>query len=319
MNGYISFWNTGILASLPALGTFVAIFQHLLVHRVSEAFASHFLVIWFCSLCLFIAYGLSRRGAGDPVFPPASGREDSGFNHGLLSNWRLADKLSLVLLLFFTGFYIFVIFYQETFAYYDDDMLTDFSLRGINFPPPIWPGRGRFFPLAVQEFNALKFITRSPFGYHCLVVIQLVVLLAVLFVFLREFQIRYRALLLITVMVTPSFLIPFSGFVYPERNVLFWLVILLLCLQRHLRGGSRIYFVGTLVAVHFALYYKEPVVLIVAAYALTQLFISIRPARGPSRSWRKLLGENSLPVGLLAVCGVYVLCFVLVIHAHVST
>ena len=154
-------------------------------------------------------------------------------------------------------------------------MLTDFSVQGMNFLPPVWSAVGRFYPLADQEFNLLKFVTRSPAGYHALVALQLLVLLAVLFVVLRAFQVRYRVLILIAAMVAPSFLIPFTGFVYPERNVLFWLAVMLLCLQEYSRTKARIYFIGCLVATHCALYYKETVVLFVVAYAITQLLLQL--------------------------------------------
>ena len=163
--------------------------------------------------------------------------------------------------------------------------------------PPVWSALGRFYPLADQEFNLLKFVTRSPAGYHALVALQLLVLVAVLFVVLRAFQVRYRVLILIAAMVAPSFLIPFTGFVYPERNVLFWLAVMLLCLQAYSSTKGRIYFVGCLVAAHFALYYKETVVLFVVAYAITQLLLQLSAARRSGQiSWSEFAKENALSV-----------------------
>jgi hypothetical protein len=47
------------------------------------------------------------------------------------------------------------------------------------------------------------------------------------------------------------------GLIYPERNALFWLTILILCLQRANSKSTPIYFLACFVATHFLLYYKE--------------------------------------------------------------
>src|SRR5215467_10959794 len=230
--------------------------------------------------------GLSLSMRRGRVVATPSGGDSVGQNTKLLGRVGFGDGIAAAGLLAFLAAYIVLIFYKEDFAYYDDDMLTDFSVQGRNFLPPVWSALGRFYPLADQEFNLLKFITRSPAGYHALVALQLVVLVAVLFVVLRAFQVRYRVLILIAVMVMPSFLIPFTGFVYPERNVLFWLAVMLLCLQAYSDTRARIYFVGCLVATHFALYYKETVVLFIVAYAVTQLLLQLSAARRSGQvSW----------------------------------
>ena len=205
---------------------------HQALHRVVELFTTHVLLLWLFSLLIVVALGLFLSDRRQPMFPSrlGEGRSDS------LTKFRglnLTDGISVIVFLIFLAFYILLIFYKEDFAYYDDDMLTDFSVQGRNFLPPVWSALGRFYPLADQEFNLLKFVTRSPAGYHALVALQLLVLVAVLFVVLRAFQVRYRVLIVIAAMVAPSFLIPFTGFVYPERNVLFWLAVMLLCLQAY--------------------------------------------------------------------------------------
>jgi hypothetical protein len=118
-------------------------------------------------------------------------------------------------------------------------------------------------------------------------------------------------------MAAPSFLIPFTGFVYPERNVLFWLAVLLLCLQRYSSTKARIYFVGCLVATHFALYYKEIVVLFVVAYATAQLLLHLSATRRTGAvHWPEFFKQNALSVGMLAVSAIYLMFFLVAMLPH---
>ena len=68
--------------------------------------------------------------------------------------WRLSstDNIHLVLFLLFAALYSFVILYKEDFAYYDDDMMTDFPLRGLPALVPIWPDERKI--LSVGDFVA---------------------------------------------------------------------------------------------------------------------------------------------------------------------
>jgi hypothetical protein len=282
-------------------------FIHPLVHYALHAATSHFLLTWTLCLVLVIVSGLLLSGYSDPISPP---RFQPGMEYRRTRlHWRIspADRIAATLFLLFLIFYIAVLFYKEDFAYYDNDQLTGFSLQGKTFPPPVWPNVGRFFPLAFQEFNILRFVTRSPLGYHSFAVVQLLILLCALFIILGEFRIRYRLLVLTMAILAPSFVIAFSDLIYPERNVLFWLAIMLLCLQGYSKSKGRAYFIGCLVATHFALYYKETVVLFVIAYAATQLLLQPRNIRlAGFTTWRVFAKENALSIGMLVVSGIYV-------------
>jgi hypothetical protein len=289
-------------------------------HLVAYAYymlMSHFLLVWLLLLVLVVAGGLLLSRWADPASPTLSDQGDIGGGIKFLRQISRTDGISAIVLLLFVAFYIILIFYKEDFAYYDDEILTNFSVRGYAFPPPVWLGQGRFFPLADQEFNLLRFITRSPAGYHSLVVVELVILLAVLFAVFGAYQVRYRVLVLIAAMAAPSFVIPFTGFVYPERNVLFWLVVMLLCLQGYSQTKARIYFIGCLIATQFALYYKETVVLFVVAYAMTRFLVQLRvlPREG-QRSWLEVAKENALSLGMLGLSAIYVVFFLAALLPH---
>jgi hypothetical protein len=283
---------------------------HQIIHHAYDLLTHHFLSFWFFSLVLVIFAGWLLSAARGPVSPAAFGQASWEANAKLPSQFGLADGPSGFLFVLFAIAYIYLIFCKEDFSYYDDDLLTEFSLQGKSFSPPIWAAVGRFYPLADQEFNPLRFVTRSPFGYHALVVVQLIIFLVVIFLILQKFPFRYQCLIAAAAMVTPSFLIPFMGFVYPERNVLFGLAILILCLQRYSRNHSRFYFVGALVATHFILYYKETVVLFVVTFAGTWLSLQLYQSLSAGQcSWRELARGNVLPLGLLGVAGIYAVLF----------
>jgi hypothetical protein len=286
-----------------------------LMHEIYHIIIFHFLFIWLFFLVLVIACGYLVSNRDSRISPIK--QTPSDLTEKPPRRLTLVDTASALAFLLFLIGYAFLIFYKEDFAYYDDDVLTDFSLRGRAFAPVVWPDLGRFFPLAEQEFNLLGFITRTPFGYHSLVVIQLVILLAILYVILHKLQIRYRVLVLAAAMTAPSFLIPFAGFVYPERNVLFWLVTMLFCLQGYSKTRSPLYFIGCLVATHFALYYKETVVLFVVTYVVTRLLLELHfMQRGSHRSWRDFASENALSLGMLGVSAIFVLFFSIVMLPH---
>jgi hypothetical protein len=288
-----------------------------LLDHAYHIYASHFLLAWSFLLVLIVICGLRLSGYGDSSTRGSSQEAQTGQAAIHSRRFRLADGVSLVLLVTFLASYIFLIFYKENFVYYDDDMLTDFTLQGKTFPTPIWPDTGRFYPLADQEFNLLKSVTRSPVGYHSLIVAQLVLFVLILYFVLREFRVRDRALIVIFTLVTPSFLIPFSGFVYPERNVIFWFAVLVLCLLGYDRTKAPIYFVGCLAATHFALYYKEIVVLFVVAFALTRVALDLRDKGFVGRrSWQAIAKENVLSLAMLAVSAIYVVLFVVAMIPH---
>ncbi len=271
---------------------------------------SHFFLAWFVILILAVIYGLYFGDHRNEAFRMCFCRSGEDRGKGFAGQYRTIDYVSGALFLAFLGLYISAICYREDFAYYDDDMLTDFSLRGIPFPAPIWPNLGRFFPLADRGFNVLGYFTKSATGYHSSVVVELALFLAVVFVALREFRVFHRVLILTAVMLAPSFVIPFSGFVYPERSVLLWLAILLLCLYGHAETRARFYVVGCLVATQFALYYKETVVIFIIAYAASRLLLDLhRGWHGRRLPWRGIIAEEVVPLGMLGLAGAYALLF----------
>ncbi len=270
-----------------------------MVSLVPHLVASHFLLLWLLSLVIIAASAAWLA----PTIAPRSRRPRPS------PQPTPGDITCAILFGLFLAFYVAMILYREDFAFFDNHLLTDFSVAGRALAPPIWPAEGRFFPLAFQEFNVLRFLTRSPVGYQLFSVGELFSLLVALWLLLGRFRLRDRVLLLSALLVTPAFSISFTGLVYPERDILVGLAILLVSLERYAQTRSRACFVSCLVSTHFVLYYKETVGVFVAAFALS--FLLFQFFTKPPRSWREFVTESALPIALLAVCAIYAAFFLL--------
>jgi len=285
----------------------MSFFLHHLLRHGYDMFWSHFLIFWLLILVAIAVCGWYLAGSTDAARPaPAQGPLTALPK----PSPSLADITAGMVLIGFLALYTYIAFYKEDFAHYDNDNLIDFSLRGVNFPVAVWPYIGRFLPLQYQEWNLIRFITRSCTGYTVFSMAQVAILVAALWIILDEYKFRYRVAILISAMLVPSFVVSNASLVCPERNVLFWLTIILLCLYRYSRTRARKYFVGSLVATHFALYYKETVVVVVLAYVVARLLVEGYTSwRVGQRSWQQFARQNSLTLGLLAVSGIYLVLF----------
>jgi len=286
-------------------------FLHVL-HRYSYFLVTrHFFLTWAFCLVVVVVCGLFLNTFGDRV-PSSSPLGMAERRPKLARPFTFADGLSAVVFVLFVTAYIAMIFYKADFALYDDnEIFTDYSVRGTPYPPHILNAIARFIPLALQEFNVLSFLTRSVAGYYSFAVVQLIVLLFALFVILEKVPIRFRFLILTAAMLAPSFVISFTGLIFPERDLLFWLAIMLLCLHQYSKTKARIYFLGTLVAAHFALYYKEPTVVLLVVFAYSRILIQLYTEHPCShRSWRETLRNNSSSLGMLVACAIYMALFV---------
>jgi hypothetical protein len=288
---------------IPSLPRALIRYFHLVVAR-------HFLQVWLVALLLVVAVGIFLCAYGDPA---ASFFSSGAARLRRKSNWHfsLADRLAAVLFALFLAVYVAMVFYKADFATYDDsEVFTDYSVRGIPYPPPIWIAAGRFFPLAYQEFNVVSRVTRSIAGYETVAVVQLLILLVAFYFSLQKVQIRFRFLILAAVMLTPSFVIPFTGLIFPERNILFWLAILLLCLNQYFKTKACWYFIAALVVTHFVLYYKETVVVFVVVFAISRALLEFTTNQQHSqRSFQEVVKDNALSLGMLAVAGIYATLF----------
>lgn len=177
-----------------------------------------------------------------------------------------AAVLSLALLAVFLGCYIAWTMVWEDFAWYDHSQFTLFSLRGIDFPSPIWPESGRFFPLSNQEFNLLAHFNKTNMGYHVFGLVQVLLIAGALLFLDDRMSIAGRVAVIIFLLMTPTVAITLTDLVYPERNVVFFLVCLAFAVKKFEETHSRRWAVAAVVSAQIALYFKEPVSLMLLGF-----------------------------------------------------
>ena len=187
------------------------------------------------------------------------------------SGWSRSVWLAVVLFGLFLVCYIVLIFVWEDFAYYDGCNFTLFTLKNHNIDAPIWTGAGRFFPLAYQEFNLIRHFSSSIAGYHALPVLQLLLVCFILLIFDRDLGPKARVCLAACALLAPGVVISFGGLVFPERNVLFWLLCLAIFVRRFDRTQSTAAAVAAIVCAQFMLYYKETAFLFLWGFAAGRL------------------------------------------------
>jgi hypothetical protein len=216
----------------------------------------------------------------------------------LILTWRQVGTLKAVAFLtaltIFLTTYIAMILVWEDFSYYDNSYFTQFTLKGHNSPLTIWPAIGRFFPLYDQEFNLItRHFTHSIIGYYLLPIAQLLVFFSILVILDTELSITTRVALVILALLTPSILTSFSALVFPERNVLFYLVCLMLFVKQFEQTRSIAWAVAATVSAQIMLYYKETAFLLLSGFAVGRLILRCRNAYDAGWDYDRLWDSES--------------------------
>lgn len=227
-----------------------------LLPRVVEVF-----VLWFWALGLFMAVLWVLRARLPVGGSPDHERSDPSVP---VLGWAV---VALVVACF-----IAFALWREDFTDHDNSFFTTRTLEGRPIPPPVWPGDGRFWPLGFQEFNLIGRVATSAAGYLAWPMLQLVVLVTLVGHLLRGTPAWVRVGGMIALVATPNLAGSFAGLVYPERNMAFFLALMLVGIDLWDRRGTRMALLVAVVAAHFLLYYKEPAFVIPGAMALAGLF-----------------------------------------------
>jgi hypothetical protein len=206
----------------------------------------------------------------------------------------------------------------EDFAFYDNAILTWFTLRGHDLPLFIFPGDGRFLPLSFQEFNLIRHFTDAIIGYHILPIAQLLIFCWILLILDDELSIVARAALAILALLTPSILLSFSVLLLPERDVVLFLVCLVLSIKRFEQTRSSAWAVAAIVCAQLMIYNKETAFLLVFAFAGSRLILRCRdPAKGPGWDFHRLRDrESRLDLCLAALATLFLLYYFVQMGIH---
>jgi hypothetical protein len=221
-----------------------------------------------------------------------------------------ASIVALGVLVAFLVAYIAMTLVWEDFASADNSEFTLVTLRGHDNLPSIWPGVGRFFPLAWQEFNLIRHFTDSAVGYQVLPIAELLVFAFILLILDDELGVVARVSLSIVVLLTPSILISFGGLIYPERNELLFLAGLILCVKRFEETESTGWAAGAVLCAQIMLYYKETAFLLVLGLAGGRLLF--RYGSGERARWdygRLFDRQGRLDLSLIGVAVLWLIYY----------
>jgi hypothetical protein len=180
--------------------------------------------------------------------------------------------LPLLLLTLFLGFYIGLILVGEDFVDHDDSLFILTTLKGHDFGLTIWPINGRFFPFALMEFNLVRHFTHTAAGYHVLPILQVLIFSGIL-ILIGDLNIAASAFLTVLILVTPSILLSFSTLSFEERDVLFFLSVLVLSVVRFEQTQSVRWAVLAVASAQILLYYKETSFLLLLGFSGGRLIL----------------------------------------------
>lgn len=226
--------------------------------------------------------------------------------------------LSLMWLTLFLAIYIGVILVGEDFADHDDSLFILTTLKGHDFGLTIWPINGRFFPFALMEFNLVRHFTHTDLGYHVLPVLQVLIFSGIL-ILIGDLNIAASAFLTVLILVTPSILFSFSTLGFEERNVLFFLLVLVLSMVRFEQTQSVGWAMLAVVSTQIMLYYKETAFLLVLGFAGGRLVL--RCIQGEEKGWnhdRLWDREARLDWCLVSLAGLFLVCYFAVLGVHAN-
>ncbi|HEU4786167.1 MAG TPA: hypothetical protein VFS57_02125 [Gemmatimonadaceae bacterium] len=219
------------------------------------------------------------------------------------------------------AFAAFISAYSYLIVYHEDLVGLDYAtITAARFVVvPIWPWNGRFFPLALQEFNLLAILGRSATVYHGFAVLELLLVLACVFRLLDDTPAWFGCAVATFMVVLPGVFVSFFGLVYPERDIVFWLALWMLCIRAFDRTRSRAAFIAALVTSQFLLYYKETAFILIGGFAVVRLVADwFRGRDGVNRRAAALVRDNLLEISHLALCAVFLTVYVVVVARHVT-
>jgi hypothetical protein len=213
------------------------------------------------------------------------------------------------------GFYAFLFLYAlaiivgANFSVIDDHILLSTLLSGGKWRLYIFPELGRFFPLNGYEYNILSNISVSPSFFYSYNAVQFIIFCFLMYKLLLDLlggKWKLTSILVILAFIfTPGFTTAWFRLFVGERNVIFFLTVFIftfLRFQSHQKIG---YAIVGFVSANIALYYKEPVFLLIGGLGFFHLVFG----------WRNLnIKQKVFDVSLLFSALVFVLFYLFVVY-----
>jgi hypothetical protein len=291
----------------------MSFFEHIPQGILHHGYTLLFVLIW---ITITAVVAVSTASVLGRVVAPASQKTTKSVADLFLMWRRLRAPniiTALTLLGVFLGCYIALILIFEDFAYWDDSIFTQGTLKDSNISMSWFldPKNGRFWPLGLQEFNLIRRFTNTNSGYHSLPIAQLLLLCAILLILDDELGITARAVLVMLVLLTPSVLISFNGLEFPERDILFLLTCLVLFVKRFEQTQSVSWAVAAVICSQIMIYSKETAFLLLFGFVATRIILRCRNM--PSAGWRfdrLWVPETRLDLCLALLAGLFLILYV---------
>ena len=232
--------------------------------------------------------------------------------------WRPVTSLAATILVgsILAG-YLAIALKWEAFADYDDSYFTLYTLRGRPFGPMIVQSTGRFFPLHLQEFNFIRHFTSSVAGYHAVPIAQLLVVSCILLFLNNALSAKARVAITAVYLILSSTVYTFTGLIFPERNVIFWLACMLLFVTLFDRSRFTAWAVAAAISAQIMLYYKETAFLLLLGFAAGRLMLRCRGTNGKDWDLGQFRNRRSrLDLCLISLAMIFLLYYVSVMFRH---
>lgn len=212
---------------------------------------------------------------------------------------------------FIVSIYGIIIVVGANFGVIDDHNLLDTLLIGKKLPLFIFPEIGRFYPLDGFEYNLISLISVSPYAFYLYNLIQFIILIFILQKLLLEILgFRYKNIIFLSILIlilSPGFVTAWFRLFVPERSVLFFLIIFLYFYVLYQKEQKISYFVLGLISANIALYYKEPVFLMLGSFAFFHLVFG----------WKEINSKQRIcDYALIASSVIFVAIYFFVVFLH---
>lgn len=219
--------------------------------------------------------------------------------------------------IFYPIFYFIIISYgviiviYANFGVIDDHILLDTLLKGKNIPLFINPEIGRFYPLNGFEYNIIAKLSTSPHSFYLYNAFQFYVVIFLLYRIsinvLGEKHKTWIVFIILILIFSPGFVTAWYRLFVPERNVFFFLVLFLNFFLKYQKQQKFLYLLISLISANIALYYKEPVFLMLGSFAFLHLIFG----------WKELnLKQKFLDCLLMTSSFIFIILYFLIVFIN---
>jgi hypothetical protein len=172
-----------------------------------------------------------------------------------------------------------LLMWRDAFTFPDSQNLFSGLRDGVqHLPPPIWLKVGRFWPLGHQEFELLGLIDTSGVVYYLFAAFQLAAVCAAAVALVRPIW-PWAGLLVLALVTAPPVSSDFMDLIVPERNIIFFLAISLLCLRSYLVSAAPAAIFFAMAAMAPIVLYKETAFIIPAVIGFVLAAAYLTPSR----------------------------------------